>query len=131
MDADGYRTFQEIQSADLDCDDPGEAYADAPIIDCDDQIAAINPGQEEVIDDGIDNDCDGVSEMSTDDTVDTNEPAEEPSGEPSEEDTDVTEEEVPEDDAEKSGCATATPGAMSWILLTPLALLLGNRRRRQ
>ena len=127
MDADGYRTFQEIQSADLDCDDPGEAYADAPIIDCDDQIAAINPGQDEVIDDGIDNDCDGVSEMTNDGTVDTQEPVE-PSGEDTGE---VVEEEVPEDDDEKSGCATATPGAMSWILLTPLALLVGNRRRRQ
>ena len=97
--------------------------------DCDDNESLSNPSATEVCD-GIDNDCDGVSEMTDDGTVDTNEPAEEPSGEPSEEDTDVTEEEVPEDDAEKSGCATATPGSMSWILLTPLALL-GNRRRRK
>ena len=119
MDADGYRTFQEIQSADVDCDDPGEAYSDAPIIDCDDQIAAINPGQDEVIDDGIDNDCDGVSEMSNDGTADTQEPTDT--------DPEVEEEEV--DEGEKSGCSSINSADISWILLTPLALF-GTRRRR-
>ncbi len=60
LDGDGYRTSELIQSIDLDCDDVGEAMADAPLVDCDDLLAAVNPAAEEIKDDGIDQDCDGL-----------------------------------------------------------------------
>ncbi|MBX2802533.1 MAG: putative metal-binding motif-containing protein [Myxococcales bacterium] len=37
--------------------------------DCDDTDPAVNPGAEEICDDGIDNDCDGVSAMSTNEEI--------------------------------------------------------------
>lgn len=129
MDADGYRTFEQIQSADLDCDDQGEAYADMPIIDCNDQIAAINPAQEEVIDDGIDNNCDGVSETSgvtTEPSTEPSEPSTEPSAEPTTEPSSNVDGET--DTTEKSGCSTSSSSNASWIFL--LASIPFLRRRK-
>jgi hypothetical protein len=60
LDGDGYRTAELVQSTDLDCDDPGEAMADAPLVDCDDMLAGVNPGATEIDGDGIDQDCDGL-----------------------------------------------------------------------
>ena len=60
LDGDGYRTSDLVQSTDLDCDDLGEAIADAPLVDCDDMLAGINPGASEIDGDGIDQDCDGL-----------------------------------------------------------------------
>lgn len=57
-DEDGYRGTTSLESADGDCDDPGEALASAPL-DCDDSNAATNAGAEDIPDDGIDQDCDG------------------------------------------------------------------------
>jgi len=59
IDEDGYRTSETVSSADLDCEDPGEAGQDTPDGDCDDLAPAVNPGAEESVADGIDQDCDG------------------------------------------------------------------------
>jgi hypothetical protein len=134
MDGDGYRTFETIQSADSDCDDAGEADVDVDIVDCNDQIPSVNPGESEVIDDGIDNDCDGVSEMSdSEPSSETNEPSEptaEPTAEPTSEPSDGT---VDGEDVEgdKSGCSTMQLSDVSWMFLAPMFMLMGRRRKER
>jgi hypothetical protein len=64
LDADGYTDGSTVASADLDCEDPGEAGASTPTGDCDDTDAATNPAAIEICD-GDDDDCDGeVDEVS-------------------------------------------------------------------
>ncbi len=59
LDGDGARgTGVEADTADLACDDPGHARAEASL-DCDDADAATRPGAPERCD-GVDRDCDGV-----------------------------------------------------------------------
>ncbi len=61
-DSDGYRpdSFSEVQSADTDCTDAGEAVAGAPDGDCDDADTAYNPGATEAdCTDPEDYNCDG------------------------------------------------------------------------
>ena len=105
-----------------------------PAIDCNDQIAAVNPGESEVIDDGIDNDCDGVSEMSdSEPSSETNEPSEptaEPTAEPTSEPSDGT---VDGEDVEgdKSGCSTMQLSDVSWMFLAPMFMLMGRRRKER
>jgi hypothetical protein len=129
MDGDGYRTFETIQSADSDCDDAGEADVDVDIVDCNDQIPSINPGESEVIDDGIDNDCDGISEMSdSEPSSETNEPSEptsEPTSQPSTETVDGEDVE-----GDKSGCSTLQLTDVSWIFLVPMAMLMRRRKEQ-
>ncbi|MCB9795752.1 MAG: FG-GAP repeat protein [Alphaproteobacteria bacterium] len=60
-DADGYG---DVDSADLDCDQPSGFVADDT--DCDDTDAAINPGAAELWYDGVDADCDGLSDYDAD-----------------------------------------------------------------
>jgi len=60
LDGDGYRTADLVQSTDLDCDDFGEAVAEAPLVDCNDMLAGVNPGAGEIDGDGVDQDCDGL-----------------------------------------------------------------------
>ena len=60
LDGDGYRTADLVQSTDLDCTDFGEAVADAPLVDCNDMLAGVNPGAAEIEGDGVDQDCDGL-----------------------------------------------------------------------
>ena len=57
-DEDGYRGLTTVVSADDDCADPGELSA-AATPDCDDSDATVSGGSEEVVADGIDEDCDG------------------------------------------------------------------------
>lgn len=61
-DNDGYRpdAFSTVLSFDLDCLDSGEATPADPINDCDDSNAGVNPGETEIVDDGIDQDCNGA-----------------------------------------------------------------------
>jgi hypothetical protein len=54
--ADGATVFSE----DSDCDDEGEATADAPRDDCDDSTALARPGGTELPGDGVDQDCNGA-----------------------------------------------------------------------
>ncbi|MCB9694911.1 MAG: hypothetical protein H6736_24140 [Alphaproteobacteria bacterium] len=60
-DDDGHRTDAVVLSADLDCDDVGEAGPSVPSDDCDDAHADALPGGLEAgsCDDGVDQDCDG------------------------------------------------------------------------
>ncbi len=60
-DSDGFRgdTTSTVVSEDLDCADDGEASADVPAGDCDDDDDTINPGIDETPGDEIDQDCDG------------------------------------------------------------------------
>ncbi len=58
-DGDGWRRDVELASDDADCDDPGEAPADAPGPDCDDASVDVYPGATEIPADGLDQDCDG------------------------------------------------------------------------
>jgi len=55
-DLDGYGSTSTSTSADLDCNDPGEASVNT---DCDDAVAAVNPGESEIVADGIDQNCSG------------------------------------------------------------------------
>ena len=57
-DGDGFRTNEAVVSTDADCADPGEAPGTQPGDDCDDAVAAVFPGATEVVDDGVDQDCD-------------------------------------------------------------------------
>ncbi len=58
-DLDGVRSDALVDSADADCDDPGEASADTPDGDCDDGDGSVHPGAAEGVADGLDSDCDG------------------------------------------------------------------------
>jgi len=55
-DNDGFGDFTTVASADMDCNDAGEAWTNG---DCNDGDAGIFPGATEVIGDGIDQNCDG------------------------------------------------------------------------
>jgi hypothetical protein len=130
LDGDGYRTSEVIESEDTDCDDVGEATSSAPLVDCDDSRAGVNPGAEEIEGDGVDQDCDGSDPsgdgVASDDTAS-------PSG------GDDTPIEVTVDmDAptiemppEKGGCSTAgrAPTGLGWAGLLGMGILLGFRRR--
>ena len=59
-DEDGYRTTEVVESIDADCQDPGEATVDEPLVDCDDTRSGVNPDAEEIPGDGVDQDCDGT-----------------------------------------------------------------------
>ena len=61
-DGDGHAAADgsTVHSEDADCDDEGEAGADAEQDDCDDTTALARPGGTELPGDGIDQDCDGA-----------------------------------------------------------------------
>ena len=66
-DDDGYRSESGATrtSSDSDCDDANEAKGTAST-DCDDTDASVSPGASEVLDDGIDQDCDGLESCPAD-----------------------------------------------------------------
>ena len=59
-DDDGY-TDGLVVSADTDCEGAGEALSPSTLADCDDSNAAVNPTAEEVVGNGMDDDCDGAA----------------------------------------------------------------------
>jgi hypothetical protein len=61
-DGDGHASDDgaTVFSEDSDCDDEGEATADAPRDDCDDSTALARPGGTEIPGDGVDQDCNGA-----------------------------------------------------------------------
>ncbi len=66
-DGDGY-----AGSTILACTSPGALYTSAlltPVLDCDDTDNTIYPGAPEIINDGIDQDCDGLDETTLDDNT--------------------------------------------------------------
>ena len=83
-DGDGFGSEETVSSSDSDCSDAGESANDT---DCDDSDAGVNPAAEEILDDGIDQNCDGEDESSQTEpsSEEPSEPgAEEPGNEPSE-----------------------------------------------
>jgi uncharacterized protein (TIGR03382 family) len=61
-DGDGYRPDDTttLTTTDLSCADPGLARGSDPAGDCNDADATVNPGSEEGVGDGVDQDCDGT-----------------------------------------------------------------------
>jgi hypothetical protein len=57
VDGDGFGGTATVPAGDGDCADPGESPVST---DCDDGDAGIYPGAPEVVDDGVDDDCDGA-----------------------------------------------------------------------
>jgi uncharacterized protein (TIGR03382 family) len=130
----------------LDCDAVTGAVEDGT--DCDDTDQQVNPGQEEVPYDGIDNDCDGADltdadgdgyngvEVGGDDCDDTdssiNPGASEVDGDGVDQDCDGSSEpglDSDSDDDSKQGCSAAGgSGASVWVLLGMFGVL--TRRRR-
>jgi uncharacterized protein (TIGR03382 family) len=129
-DGDGYRTTEVVQSIDSDCSDDGEATVDEPLVDCDDSLASVNPGAEEVEGDGLDQDCDGVDGGDGVAADDTATPSGSADGDASDAPIEVTVE-MDAPAAEKGGCSTAgsaSGGTVGWAVA--LLGLAGLRRRR-
>ena len=60
-DSDGFRnldTSLTVNSSDLDCEDAGEGSSSEPATDCDDSESTTYPNAPELVDDGVDQDCD-------------------------------------------------------------------------
>jgi hypothetical protein len=136
-DGDGYRTLDVVESIDDDCQDEGEASVDVPLVDCDDTRAGVNPGAEEIVGDGVDQDCDGTDPVSEDvededveEDVEDEEDNEDEMGDPVDSDDEADDGDAVADDG-KDGCGCATtvidPARLAWAL--PLFGLLGLRRR--
>jgi MYXO-CTERM domain-containing protein len=131
MDGDGYRTTVIVESLDSDCTDEGEASLDLPLVDCDDTRAGVYPGAEEIVGDGVDQDCDGTDPSGEDDPDEEADPDEEDTGSGMPPvDVNVSLDGL---DLDKSGCgcatASSTPAALLWW--TGLVGLLVRRRRQK
>lgn len=91
-DDDGYRPGDgsgTVPSANLSCEDSGEAVAADPTGDCNDDNASIHPGATDVPDDGIDQDCSGADALSDTDGDGINDTVETATGtDPEDADTD-------------------------------------------
>jgi MYXO-CTERM domain-containing protein len=131
-DGDGYRTLDVVESIDDDCQDEGEASVDVPLVDCDDTRAGVNPGAEEIVGDGVDQDCDGTDPVSEDDSEDEEDAEDDADemGDPVDSDDEADDgDAVADSDKDGCGCATTVtdPARLAWTL--PLFGLLGLRRR--
>jgi hypothetical protein len=151
LDEDGYRTAETIASSDSDCADPGEASGDAPLVDCDDTRAGVYPGAEEIVGDGVDQDCNGTDPApeeepvvvdtgdvdpaddgtADDGTTDDDDDDDEPSDSETDEDIPIevtVEMDAPKTTSEKGGCSTLPRGVNGLTWLLSFALLIGVRR---
>ena len=128
LDGDGYRTSEVVESEDADCADEGEANRDAPLVDCDDSRAGVNPGAEEIPGDGVDQDCDGVDPGGDDDDSVASDSDGDADGTDDSADADGELAVSVEYPPEKGGCSTAPrgPGGLAWLL--SLGLIVGLRR---
>jgi hypothetical protein len=147
LDGDGYRTTEVIESVDEDCTDEGEASRELPLVDCDDTRAGVYPGAEEIIGDGVDQDCNGTDPAPEEEAVvedtGTNDPTDEDGSDDDggDDDGDITETDedtpievtvemaAPKTTPEKSGCSTLgqRPPHAAWFIA--VLGLLGLRRR--
>ena len=124
--------------ADSDCSDAGESTNNT---DCDDADADINPQAEEILDDGVDQNCDGEDGASQTEpsSEEPSEPGSEEPGEPSEpggeepsSNEPATENNVPaENERKESGCSTSGSFNDSGLFAFLIGwLVLGRQRRR-
>ncbi|MAY81681.1 MAG: hypothetical protein CL930_12975, partial [Deltaproteobacteria bacterium] len=129
LDGDGYRTSEVVESEDADCADEGEANRDAPLVDCDDSRAGVNPGAEEIPGDGVDQDCDGTDPAGDDDSVASGSDGDADGGS---DDDDIPVEvtvEMDAPEADKGGCSTVSNGPQNLGWFIGVLGLLGLRRR--
>lgn len=69
QDGDGFGSeWATVYSPDDDCSSPGESTSDS---DCDDSTADLAPGRSEIVDDGIDQDCNGFDKLTCFDDADS------------------------------------------------------------
>ena len=113
-----------VESIDADCQDPGEATVDEPLVDCDDTRSGVNPDAEEIPGDGVDQDCGGTDPpgdgVAADDTASSTAGDDAP--------IEVTVEmDAPESD--KGGCSTTGSGGAHALWFIGVLGLLGLRRR--
>ena len=128
-DGDGYRTTEVVESIDSDCQDPGEATMDTPLVDCDDTRAGVNPDAEEIAGDGVDQDCDGTDPpgdgVASDDTATPSDSDDDSSDTPIE----VTVEMDAPATEDKGGCSATGQRSMPFVWIIGVLGLLGLRNR--
>jgi MYXO-CTERM domain-containing protein len=133
LDDDGHAADDgaTVASADVDCDDPGEATSLDPADDCDDDNADAYPGGTEIANDGVDQDCNGkdlIKKTGGDDTGGGDDAGGDDAGAGDDGDGDGSDN-TDEDDGGCSCAAGSAPTPLSALVLLGVVGLFARRRR--